>query len=79
MSDFEFKLKAKWEGIAYKKVAAAIAEFPEKITNAQQMKDTKGVGQASALKIQEFLQAGKIERLERYRRGDFSAGAAGEN
>jgi len=71
LSVFEFKLKARFKGMAYKKVAALLAEVPEKVTSSAQVKDTSGIGPASLKKIEEYLETGKIQKLEKYRRGEF--------
>lgn len=71
LSVFEFKLKARFKGMAYMKVAALLAEVLEKVTSSAQVKDTKGIGPASLQKIQEYLETGKIQILEKYRRGEF--------
>jgi len=70
LSSFEFKLKQKFAGIAYKRVAGVLADM-EDIKSILQVKGVKGIGNKSVAKIEEFLETGKIERLERYRRGDF--------
>ena len=62
LSGFEFKRGEKFKGVAYTKGASALFGHSEPVT---------GGSQAGALPgIQEFIETGKIERLERYRNGD---------
>ncbi|CAK0865004.1 unnamed protein product [Prorocentrum cordatum] len=70
LAGFEFKRKEKFKGVAYKKVAAALLAHDEEITGGPQAAALPGIGKQSATKIQEYVDTGKIERLERYRNGD---------
>jgi len=54
-----------------KKVAGVLAAMEDNITNIDQVKGVAGIGKQSVAKIQQYLETGKIDRLERYRRGDF--------
>jgi len=71
LSAFEFKNKQKWEGRAYQKVADVLSQQPEKITSGSEAKKLQDIGKESAKKIDQFLETGKIDRLEKYRRGEF--------
>lgn len=71
LSDFEFKKKEKFKGIAYKKVAEVLKNHEETITSGKLAAALPGVGKESAKKIDELLTTGSIERLEKYRRGEF--------
>ena len=44
---------------------------PEKILNGKEASKLEDIGKISAQKIDEFLSDGKIEKLEKYRRGEF--------
>lgn len=72
LSDFEFKKKeTKFKAIAYKKVAARLRGHPEQIRSGREASKLEDIGEASRQKIDEFLSTGKIEKLEKYRRGEF--------
>eukprot|EP00930_Biecheleria_cincta_P009547 TRINITY_DN111324_c0_g1_i1.p1 TRINITY_DN111324_c0_g1~~TRINITY_DN111324_c0_g1_i1.p1 ORF type:complete len:332 (+),score=87.50 TRINITY_DN111324_c0_g1_i1:67-1062(+) len=71
LAGFEFKLKANFKGAAYKKVEKALREMEEKVVDVAQVRGLPGFGKASQGKIGEFLEKGSIERLEKYRRGEF--------
>mmetsp|Transcript_16398 Transcript_16398/g.38445 ORF Transcript_16398/g.38445 Transcript_16398/m.38445 type:complete len:131 (+) Transcript_16398:424-816(+) len=70
LSSFEFKKKDRFKGVAYKKVSATLSAHPEKISCGKDARVLPGVGKESEKKIDEFLSTGKIERLEKYRRGE---------
>ena len=70
LAGFEFKREEKFKGMAYKKVAAVLLAHSEKITGGSQAALLPGVGKQSATKIQEYIDTGKIDRLERYHNGD---------
>merc|ERR1739845_120498 len=69
LSDYEFKQKATFKGIAYKKVAQTLSQM-DPIRSVLQVKGIKGIGKQSYAKIDEYLDTGRIERLEKYRRGE---------
>eukprot|EP00468_Gymnochlora_sp_CCMP2014_P013348 CAMPEP_0167765264 /NCGR_PEP_ID=MMETSP0110_2-20121227/14573_1 /TAXON_ID=629695 /ORGANISM="Gymnochlora sp., Strain CCMP2014" /LENGTH=327 /DNA_ID=CAMNT_0007652923 /DNA_START=70 /DNA_END=1053 /DNA_ORIENTATION=- len=77
LASFEFKdMQNKMKGIAYQKVARAVAGLDYVVTNGSILakkgpKKVAGIGKVSGMKIDEFLETGKIERLERYKKGDF--------
>jgi DNA polymerase beta len=50
---------------AYKKAARAIMDYPQKISSGKEAQQLSGVGKKIALKIEEFLKNGKINRLEK--------------
>jgi len=64
---FCFKEGDKFKGVAYRKVALALQEHPDKIETGKEAMKLKGVGKASGEKIQEYLDTGKIEKLEEYK------------
>ena len=70
LAGFEFKLKATFKGVAYQKVSKTLREMAA-VTSVDQVKGVPGIGKTSLAKIREFLNNGVIERLEKYRRGDF--------
>jgi len=56
---------------SYKKAAAAVREHPVPITSGRQAKkDVKGIGEKIALKIDELLATGGLEKLERERENE---------
>lgn len=75
LASFEFKHptdgKAKFRGIAYNKVVTQLKSFEKRILYGSDVKHLPGVGPQSVIKIDEFLETGKLDRLERYRNGDF--------
>lgn len=71
LAGFEFQQKATFKGAAYKKVEKALREIGEKIVDVAQVRGLAGFGKASQAKIAEFLEKGSMERLEKYRRGEF--------
>lgn len=70
LSSFEFKKKQKFKGIAYKKAAATLRLYEDKITSGAEVSVLPNIGKESVKKINEFLETGSIERLEKYRRGE---------
>ena len=70
LSSFEFKKGEKFKGVAYKKVATALRIYGQKVKSGAEAKALPDIALASAAKIDEFLQSGKIERLEKYKRGE---------
>eukprot|EP00756_Hemistasia_phaeocysticola_P000474 Hpha_TRINITY_DN10330_c0_g1::TRINITY_DN10330_c0_g1_i1::g.116088::m.116088 len=59
--------KSRWAAAAYKKVAAAIRAHKSPITTGKEAGALPGVGKQSALKAEEFINTGKISRLEELR------------
>lgn len=70
LSGFEFKKKERFKGVAYKNVAATLKDHPEKITSGKEAQKLPSIGPESAKKIDQFLNTGQVERLEKYRRGE---------
>ncbi|CAK4086348.1 unnamed protein product [Aphanomyces euteiches] len=70
LAGFEFKRGDRFKGGSYSKVAKAIRDTGDVITSGKQATKLKGVGKASAAKIDEFLETGKVEKLEEYRAGN---------
>lgn len=58
---------------AYRKAASVIAKYPEKIKSGTEAKKLDGVGAKIAEKIDEFLQTGKLRKLEKIRNDDTSS------
>uniref|UniRef100_A0A665X603 DNA polymerase n=1 Tax=Echeneis naucrates TaxID=173247 RepID=A0A665X603_ECHNA len=58
---------------AYRKAASTIAKYPTKIRNGEEAKKLDGVGAKIAEKIDEFLQTGKLRKLEKIRNDDTSS------
>lgn len=59
-----FKAGDRMRGAAYKKATATIADQPDPITSGKACKSLPGIGKASVEKIDEFLQTGRIAKLE---------------
>ncbi|XP_071829199.1 DNA polymerase beta-like [Apostichopus japonicus] len=57
---------------AYRKAASVIAKYPTKITTGDEAKKLDGVGDKISKKIDEFLQTGKLQKLEKIRKDDTS-------
>uniref|UniRef100_A0A3P8WZR4 DNA polymerase n=1 Tax=Cynoglossus semilaevis TaxID=244447 RepID=A0A3P8WZR4_CYNSE len=57
---------------AYRKAASTISKYPNKIRNGEEAKKLDGVGAKIAEKIDEFLQTGKLRKLEKIRNDDTS-------
>jgi hypothetical protein len=71
LAGFELKQRNnKFQGIAYMKAAATLNPWEEKITSGRQASKLPGIGFNSKIKIEEFLASGKVELLEKYRRGE---------
>uniref|UniRef100_A0AAQ5XJP2 DNA polymerase n=1 Tax=Amphiprion ocellaris TaxID=80972 RepID=A0AAQ5XJP2_AMPOC len=58
---------------AYRKAASTIAKYPNKIKSGEEAKKLDGVGAKIAEKIDEFLQTGKLRKLEKIRNDDTSS------
>eukprot|EP00064_Thunnus_orientalis_P013734 superscaffoldBa00002286_g13774 len=58
---------------AYRKAASTISKYPNKIKNGEEAKKLDGVGAKIAEKIDEFLQTGKLRKLEKIRNDDTSS------
>uniref|UniRef100_A0A3B4X7F3 DNA polymerase n=1 Tax=Seriola lalandi dorsalis TaxID=1841481 RepID=A0A3B4X7F3_SERLL len=58
---------------AYRKAASTIAKYPNKIRSGEEAKKLDGVGAKIAEKIDEFLQTGKLRKLEKIRNDDTSS------
>uniref|UniRef100_A0A3Q2ZPS6 DNA polymerase n=1 Tax=Kryptolebias marmoratus TaxID=37003 RepID=A0A3Q2ZPS6_KRYMA len=58
---------------AYRKAASTIAKYPQKIKSGEEAKKLDGVGAKIAEKIDEFLQTGKLRKLEKIRNDDTSS------
>lgn len=50
---------------AYRNAASVIAQHPTRITSGKEARQLKGVGAKIADKIDEFLNTGKLEKLEK--------------
>uniref|UniRef100_A0A8C9YG01 DNA polymerase n=1 Tax=Sander lucioperca TaxID=283035 RepID=A0A8C9YG01_SANLU len=58
---------------AYRKAASTISKYPNKIKSGEEAKKLDGVGAKIAEKIDEFLQTGKLRKLEKIRNDDTSS------
>uniref|UniRef100_A0A669DPX6 DNA polymerase n=1 Tax=Oreochromis niloticus TaxID=8128 RepID=A0A669DPX6_ORENI len=58
---------------AYRKAASTISKYPHKIKSGEEAKKLDGVGAKIAEKIDEFLQTGKLRKLEKIRNDDTSS------
>jgi len=78
LAGFEFKDKQDtMKGIAFQKVARGVAALDYKVDSGKEIskkgpKKVPGVGKKSGGMIDEFLETGQIELLEKYKKGDFS-------
>ena len=67
LASFEFKQKAHFKGIAYNNVAKSLSEMDMDISLLQ-VTDVSRIGNAAMRQINEFMETGKIQTLEKYRR-----------
>ncbi|HRZ18951.1 MAG TPA: hypothetical protein P5136_02750 [Methanofastidiosum sp.] len=56
-----------WKGTAYQKASRAIEELDKPLTSFEDYRDIPGVGRDIAEEIEEFIDTGQIEKLERMR------------
>uniref|UniRef100_A0A8C6WJP2 DNA polymerase n=1 Tax=Neogobius melanostomus TaxID=47308 RepID=A0A8C6WJP2_9GOBI len=59
--------------VHFRKAASTISKYPHKIKNGEEAKKLDGVGAKIAEKIDEFLQTGKLRKLEKIRNDDTSS------
>lgn len=52
---------------AYRKAASVLASHPTRITSGDEARKLSGIGDKIAKKIDEFLQTGKLQKLENVR------------
>lgn len=67
IADYEFKMKDTTRGISARKTAAAIANATTAITDGKSAMKLENVGKTSGGRIDEFLETGTMEKLERIR------------
>lgn len=51
-------------GAAFRKVAAALSDYPEEVTSGKEAGKLAGVGKGSVALIDEFLASGRMQALE---------------
>ena len=71
LSHFEFK-QSQPLSVAYMLVADTLRAHPDKIVSGPAAQQLPNIGRETGKKINEFLSTGRIERLEKYRRGEFN-------
>ena len=49
---------------AYRKAASTLAALPERVKSGEEARKLPGIGEKIANKIDEFLQTGKLRKLE---------------
>lgn len=49
---------------AYRKAAASLAAYDKRITSGKEAKKLEGIGNTISEKIDEFIQTGKLRKLE---------------
>eukprot|EP00440_Ansanella_granifera_P060958 gb/GFBE01066074.1/.p1 GENE.gb/GFBE01066074.1/~~gb/GFBE01066074.1/.p1 ORF type:complete len:214 (+),score=61.76 gb/GFBE01066074.1/:1-642(+) len=69
LSSFEFKVN-KFAGIAFKKVSAILRGLDEKVTSGASIAALPGIGKETVKKIDQYLETGTIEKLEKHRKGE---------
>ncbi|XP_062518602.1 DNA polymerase beta-like [Corticium candelabrum] len=57
---------------AYRKAASVLSKHPTRIANGAEAKKLEGIGAKIAKKIDEFIETGKLEKLEKIRADDTS-------
>jgi DNA polymerase beta len=55
---------------AYHKAAGVLAKLPERIKSGAEAKELDGIGKSISIKIDEFIQTGKLSKIERIRSDD---------
>mmetsp|Transcript_7792 Transcript_7792/g.13833 ORF Transcript_7792/g.13833 Transcript_7792/m.13833 type:complete len:221 (-) Transcript_7792:123-785(-) len=73
LAGFEFKKggNSKFAGVTFKKVAVILRELNEKVVSGTQIAHLKGIGKETVKKIDQYIETGTMEKLEKYRKGDF--------
>ena len=56
--------------MAYRKAKQAITNYPEQINSVQDIKDLKGIGKTTIEKLEQFVQTGEIDLLEKEKEND---------
>lgn len=57
---------------AYRKAAKSLAEYPTRIKSGEEARKLSGIGEKIAKKIDEYLETGKLKKLEKIRSDDTS-------
>jgi len=71
LADFEKNVtKQIYKYNAYNKAAKSIMQYPTKITSGKEALSLEGVGKKIALKIDEYIKNGKINKLEKERKDE---------
>lgn len=61
---------SKFAGIAFNKVVAVLQGLEEKVTSGKSIAHLQGIGKESVKKIDQYLEKGIIDKLERIRNGE---------
>lgn len=65
LADYERNVsKNVFKSNAYRKAAGTLGALPEKVKSGEEAKKLPGIGIKIAQKIDEFLQTGKLQKLE---------------
>ena len=65
LTDYEKNVsRNRFKHNAYRKAAGALAKLPERIKSGAEAKKLDGIGKQIGIKIDEFIQTGKFERIQ---------------
>ena len=71
LADYEKNVsRNRFKHNAYRKAAGALAKLPERIKSGAEAKKLDGIGKQIGIKIDEFIQTGKLKKIEKIRADD---------
>ncbi|CAJ1380469.1 unnamed protein product [Effrenium voratum] len=70
LASYEFKNGSKFAGIAFNKVVAVLQGLEEKVSSGSAIAHLPGIGKETVKKIDQYLEKGIIDKLEKIRNGE---------
>lgn len=71
LADYEKNVsRNRFKHNAYRKAASALAKLPQRIKSGDEAKKLDGIGKQIGIKIDEFIQTGKLKKIEKIRADD---------
>ena len=71
LADYEKNVsRNRFKHNAYRKAASALANLPERIKSGAEAKKLDGIGKQIGIKIDEFIETGKLKKIEKIRAND---------
>ncbi|CAJ1331929.1 unnamed protein product [Effrenium voratum] len=70
LASYEFKNGSKFAGIAFNKVVAVLKGLEEKVSSGSAIAHLPGIGKETVKKIDQYLEKGIIDKLEKIRNGE---------